>query len=80
MFPGETPLNTHVIKLLNTVSESVQDPKFSLGSPLSIILLLLQLGSNVLPAATNSPLKEVGLVAVLLTNQCTTLLMSSSIC
>lgn len=69
MFPGETPLNTRVIKLLNTASESVQHPKFPWGSRLSIILSLLQLGGDILLAAPCSPPKEVGLLAVLLTNQ-----------
>lgn len=70
MFPGETPLNTRVIKLLNTASESVQDPRFPRGSPLSIILSLLQLGGDILLAAPCSPPKEFGLLAVLLNPWC----------
>lgn len=50
MFPGETPLNARVIKLLNAASESAQDPKLPRGSPLSIILSLLQLGGDILLA------------------------------
>jgi len=80
MFPGETPLNTHVIKILNAASESAQDPKFPWGSPLSIILSLLQLGSDILLAAPCSPLKEVGLLVVLLINQLPSPLVSSSVC
>lgn len=80
MFPGETPLNTRVIKLLNAASESVQDPKFPQGSPLSIILSLLQLGGDILLAAPFSSPKEVGLLALLLTNQRTAPLVSSSVC
>lgn len=70
MFPGETPLNTRVIKLLNTASESVQDPRFPRGSPLSIILSLLQLGGDILLAAPCSPPEEFGLLAVLLKPWC----------
>lgn len=70
MFPGETPLNTRVIKLLNTASESAQDPKFPRGSPLSIILSLLQLGGDILLAAPCSPPKEFCLLAVLLNPWC----------
>lgn len=79
MFPGETPLNTRVIKLLNAASESVQNPNFPRGSPLSIILSL-QLGGDILLAAPCSHSKEVGLLAVLSINQCAAPLLSSSIC
>lgn len=59
MFPGETPLNARVIKLLNSASESVQDPKPPWGSPLSIILSQLQLSGDILLATPCSPPKEV---------------------